>query len=303
MSPDELTSDFRRFALIYHDVRKAIGNPVAIALYVILVEYADGKTRQAFPSRSELANQLGFKKAASVDKYLDILQEVGVVTVMPRYKNKDGARSIEKTEEFSIPTSNLYVVHDRPRVARENGQGWSPNGDGGSPSKRTGGSPQTGTRVVPQNGHELYPHELDPHELDISSPSGDTGGKRRNTYPEAFEEWWQTYPRRRNASKKAAHTQWQKAVKEVDAQRLLELTATYARNPGVSDERYIPHPQKWLKDGRWESIDETNTDSVKQPQPTGIDAWLGFEPTGPQSDIVDAEVIDMKELPGWTGSD
>lgn len=293
MSPDELTSDFRRFALIYHDVRKAIGNPVALALYVILVEYADGKTRQAFPSRSELAGQLGFKKAASVDKYLDILQEVGVVTVMPRYKNKDGVRSLEETEEFSTQTSNLYIVHDRPRG--------SANGDWGGPQKRTGGSPQTGTRGVPQNGHELYPHELDPHRTitPYSPPARDK--RRRNTYPEAFEEWWRTYPRRKNASKKAAHTQWKKAVKEIDAQRLLELTATYARNPGVSDERYIPHPQKWLKDQRWESIDETNTGSVSQPKPSGIEAWLGYDPNAPQSDIVDAEIVDTKELPGWIG--
>ena len=43
---DELTSDFRRFSIIYQDVRKAIKDPVALALYVILVEYADGDTRQ-----------------------------------------------------------------------------------------------------------------------------------------------------------------------------------------------------------------------------------------------------------------
>lgn len=138
-----------------------------------------------------------------------------------------------------------------------------------------------------------------------SPPGGDSrpeaATKTRNRYPDEFEEWWRTYPRRKNASKKAAHTQWAKAVKEVDAQRLLELTASYARNPGVSDERYIPHPQKWLKDQRWESIDETNTGSVSQPKPSGIEAWLGYDPNAPQSDIVDAEIVDTKELPGWIG--
>lgn len=310
MDSGELTNDFRRFSIIYHDVRKAIKNPVALALYVILVEYSDGNTRQAFPSRPELASQLGFKKAASVDKYLDILQDVGVVTVVPRYKNKDGVRSMEQTEEFSIRTSNLYIVHDRPRISRENGGGWSANGDGGSPQTGTGGSPQMGTGGSPSKRTVTIPTKNYTHkELynPLSSPSGGQppkgGGKgKRQPYPDAFEQWWRTYPRRKNASKKAAHTQWAKAVKEIDHQRLLELTAAYARNPGVSDERYIPHPQKWLRDQRWESIDEAET-PTPQPKPSGIAAWLGYDPNAPQptDGVIDAEIIDTKELPSWTG--
>ena len=291
MDSGELTNDFRSFSIIYHDARKAIKNPVALALYVILVEYSDGNTRQAFPSRAELASQLGFKKASSVDKYLDILQDVGVVTVVPRYKNRGGVRSMEQTEEFSIRTSNLYIVHDRPRVPRENGGGWSANGDGGSPQMGTGGSPSKRTVTIPTKNYthkELY--------NPLSSPGGGQppkgGGKgKRQTYPEAFERWWRTYPRRKNASKKAAHTQWRKAVKEIDTQRLLELTAAYARNPGASDERYIPHPQKWLKDQRWESVGETNNyvEAKRVADGTRPEDWLaGYTP--PVNEI-EAEVI------------
>ena len=174
-------------------------------------------------------------------------------------------------------------------------------GTGGSPQMGTGGSPSKRTVTIPTKNYthkELY--------NPLSSPSGGQPPKggdkpKRQPYPDAFEQWWRTYPRRKNASKKAAHTQWAKAVKEIDHQRLLDLTATYARNPGVSDERYIPHPQKWLKDQRWESIDETNTGGVSQPKPSGIAAWLGYDPNAQQSDIVDAEIVDTKELPSWTG--
>src|SRR5699024_12725610 len=113
---DELTSDFRRFSIIYQDVRKAIKDPVALALYVILVEYADGDTRQAFPSRAELARQLGFNRAASVDKYLATLQECGVLTVGPRYKNKDGVRSMERSGEFEMRTSRRHIDNEEPRA-------------------------------------------------------------------------------------------------------------------------------------------------------------------------------------------
>lgn len=154
---------------------------------------------------------------------------------------------------------------------------------------------------TPEGTPEGTPEATTPYR----PPEGDSrpraAAKTRNTYPDAFEQWWRTYPRRKNASKKAAHTQWAKAVKEINHQRLLELTATYARNPGVSDERYIPHPQKWLKDQRWESVEETNTGSVSQPQLSGVNAWLGYDPNAPQSDIVDAEIVDTKELPSWIG--
>lgn len=156
---DELTSDFRRFSIIYQDVRRAIKDPVALALYVILVEYADGDTRQAFPSRAELAKQLGFKKPASIDRYLKTLSEAGVLTIIPRYKNKDGVRSMEKTDEFSEQTSNLYIVHDQaPGVVPKKGRGWSSNGDGGSPQKGTLTIP---TRTKPTGTNKRRPLEHD----------------------------------------------------------------------------------------------------------------------------------------------
>lgn len=290
---DELTSDFRGFSIIYHDVRRAIKNPVALALYVILAEYADGYTRQAFPSRAELAKQLGFKKVDTVDRYLGMLQEDGVLTVMPRYKSKDGARSMERSEEFSMRTSSLYIVHDCVKgVPPKNGEGYPLETGKGTPWKRVGTKP-TGTKPT----GTITPYR--PPEGD-SRPKAAT--KTRNAYPDAFEEWWRTYPRRKNASKKAAHTQWAKAVKNIDPGTLLGLTAAYAANPGVSDPKYIPHPHRWLRDERWEAIDEAET-PTPQPKPSGVAAWLGYDPnaTQPTDGVIDAEIIDTKELPSWTG--
>lgn len=114
------------------------------------------------------------------------------------------------------------------------------------------------------------------HRNISSEASSDLSARRSDArpieYPPAFEDWWKTYPRRRNASKKDAAKQWAEATKTIDPAELLRLTASYAENPGVDDARYIPHPQKWLRDRRWESIDETNSHVNPEPTQQGVTA-------------------------------
>lgn len=105
-----------------------------------------------------------------------------------------------------------------------------------------------------------------------SEPASQVPTKKKPPYPPEFEHWWTTYPRRRNASKKDAAKQWAEATKTIDPAELLRLTASYAENPGVDDARYIPHPQKWLRDRRWESIDETNNHVNPEPTQQGVTA-------------------------------
>lgn len=126
---------------------------------------------------------------------------------------------------------------------------------------------------------------------DISSEtSSDSSARRPDAYPPAFEEWWKIYPRRKNCSKKDAAKQWREATKTINADELLNLTAIYAKTHGVSDPKYFPHPHKWLKDRRWESID----DSDQQPAPSLYtpEGWqrkvLG---TPEEQPVVEAEVL------------
>ena len=200
---DELTSDFRRFSIIYQDVRKAIKDPVALALYVILVEYADGDTRQAFPSRAELAKQLGFNRAASVDKYLATLQECGVLTVVPRYKNKDGVRSMERSEEFSMRTSSLYIVHEKPRgVIRECVQGLYADAYKGGTQARTGTIP-TGTKPTITNKRRPLNDDWRPTADQWSKLKEKHEGKDIDSELEKFRDW--------HIEKKSQYKDWNRA--------------------------------------------------------------------------------------------
>lgn len=128
-----------------------------------------------------------------------------------------------------------------------------------------------------------------------SSPSSDSSARRPDArpseYPPAFEDWWKTYPRRKNCSKKDAAKQWAVATKFITPEQLLELTKTYAANPGTEDTRFIPHPHKWLKDKRWEAIEETDKPTTPHSRftPEAL-AQRAFGGTG-QPDIIEAEVL------------
>ena len=200
---DELTSDFRRFSIIYQDVRKAIKDPVALALYVILVEYADGDTRQAFPSRAELAKQLGFKKADTVDRYLDMLKACGVLTIVPRYKSKDGVRSLERSEAFPMRTSSLYIVHDHARgVPPRGGQGYPLQAGKGTPQERVGTIP-TGTKPTGTNNRRPLNDDWRPTAEQWSKLKEKHEGKDIDSELEKFRDW--------HIEKKSQYKDWNRA--------------------------------------------------------------------------------------------
>lgn len=65
----------------------------------------------------------------------------------------------------------------------------------------------------------------------------------------SFDEFWAIYPKRKG--KGAARKRWEEAVKKVPAPVLLAATRRYADDPNLPDEEFIPWPQKWLREERW----------------------------------------------------
>jgi uncharacterized protein YdaU (DUF1376 family) len=69
-------------------------------------------------------------------------------------------------------------------------------------------------------------------------------------YPEAFEAFWDRYPRKEG--KKAAFRAWQVAKKLVEQASLLAGVERYAKACQGKDPRYVAHPTTWLNQGRWD---------------------------------------------------
>lgn len=200
---------------------------------------------------------------------------------------------------YSIPS---WDDHQKPQ-RRANPKFPAPDDPDSTPDQRFSSNEGTsvslqGTSVSPQGKTPLGTGKGNrerEQEYISSEPSSDSSARRSDArpseYPPAFEDWWKTYPRRRNASKKGAAKQWREATKTIDAEELLRLTAVYADNPGVDDARYIPHPYKWLKDRRWEAIEET--DNPATPHSRFTPEALAQRAFGESSrpDIIDAEVL------------
>lgn len=123
---------------------------------------------------------------------------------------------------------------------------------------------------------------------------------KRATYPPEFDEWWRTYPKHKNGSKKDAYAEWRKATKIINPDELLRLTGEYAANPGVSDVDYCPDAHRWLKGRKWETVAETDHHVVDaKPQHafgTRPEDWLqGFASTA-SDDVLEGEVVSWPEI-------
>lgn len=83
---------------------------------------------------------------------------------------------------------------------------------------------------------------------------------------DAFEQWWQHYPRR--VAKKFAHRVFERLRRsgEVPFEVLLSATQNYARSVVGKDMKYVAHPASWLNAGRWDD-DENALLDVKVSAP------------------------------------
>lgn len=92
-------------------------------------------------------------------------------------------------------------------------------------------------------------------ELAIATPKAPVKAKKprkRNDYPDDFEEFWRTYPR--HEDKKKAFTVWQKALKNgATADEIIAGAARYAKYRAGEPEQYTKHPSTWLNGDCWEN--------------------------------------------------
>jgi hypothetical protein len=67
--------------------------------------------------------------------------------------------------------------------------------------------------------------------------------------PATFDGFWAVYPRR--VGKLAAEKAWDKAIKTVHPDTIIEGAMAYALDPNREPE-FTAHPSTWLNQGRWD---------------------------------------------------
>ena len=90
-------------------------------------------------------------------------------------------------------------------------------------------------------------------ELAIATPAAPVKAKKskkRNDYPDDFEEFWRTYPR--TIEKQPAFNAWKRALKNgATADEIIAGAARYAKYRAGEPERFTKHPATWLNQGLW----------------------------------------------------
>lgn len=229
-SPDEAADEY--FSILPNRLLVASGN--AIKLYLVLTTYLHPGSPTVWPSRKTLAKALGLAKPASIDRYIKELEDLGGITVMPRYR-KDGGQS-----------SSAYRIH-RARKTPER------QGDGGVAQKGHPPVAQKGQLNLDTNVNLEEKTMPDAVERAPGAPEileGQTDALDViDTAETQWAEFWDAYPRK--TAKKAARRAWDKAIKSEDPSKIIAGALAYKLDPN-RDEAYTKYPSGWINEGRWD---------------------------------------------------
>lgn len=263
-------------------------NALAIRLYLVLRQHANAQGT-CFPSRQRLCDLLGVSLptldkardqlvkagAITIRSRKDAKNQWGSSLYVVHWDRQDFyARAIKFFDRGHQETSILTKTHltktsttTNPLVMADDE---SPDAlpDGGSQAPMDGGMGEvpssgdlggsggpdmgSGSNGATMGSRSPSGPQIGPGEGGAPGPTPQDGGKRRRVngaYPDSFERFWRTYPRR--AGKKNALAAWLAAIQEIDPQVILEAAEHYANDPN-REQRFTPHPATWLNQGRWD---------------------------------------------------
>jgi DNA-binding transcriptional regulator PaaX len=125
--------------------------------------------------------------------------------------------------------SSLYTVMTTPpKGSKMSGGGSKMSHEGSNMSTRLDKNVQV-TRTT-----ELEPIELEPH----------------NDIVQAFNEFWEIYPRKQGKGK--AKEAFIKATKVAHVDEVVAGAERYAADPNLPDPKFVPLPATWLNQERWD---------------------------------------------------
>ncbi len=108
-------------------------------------------------------------------------------------------------------------------------------------------------------------------EADVSSSSSiddknEEKKRTKHTYPEAFELWWNAYPKERRTSKHKTLAMWIAAGKRVKVEQdldnvaaadfLLTQVRAFAASPAAADTQFVKEAHRWLSYGSYDDPPE-----------------------------------------------
>lgn len=120
MSKAKINKRNRNIQLDVATVRE-LTNPRALALYAHLWTYARADGR-AYPAIKQLIHDMGVTTRKPVNDAINILKDLGLVEVVPRWISKDRQISNIKTDDHIQQLPNEFVLYKwHNRIIKEKG--------------------------------------------------------------------------------------------------------------------------------------------------------------------------------------
>jgi len=191
-------------------------SPTALKLYVVLARFADYQTGRAFPSRETLADRMGCSEKTVDRAVRELEREECIRAWLPkRYASK-------QYEVFQVdPRGDGMPIDETPMSDDETYM----SGEGTDLSARE----DTDVHLTITNERQPIQREL---------------------INKQFDDFWSLYPRR--TGKQEARRAFEKAVKAVGLDTVMDGARSLAADPNLPPQQYVPNPATWLNQGRWD---------------------------------------------------
>jgi hypothetical protein len=127
-------------------------------------------------------------------------------------------------------------------------------------------------RAADRNGAVTPTVTNAPIEEEASLDQDSLPAPERGNASDAFDEFWQAFPKRDGDNPKApARAEWGKAIAGgADPQRVIAAAKAYAAATAGRERKYVASAARWLSERRWQS--DTPQQSTSTPAPLGV--WI-----------------------------
>jgi hypothetical protein len=212
----KVNSQIGPFSLVPEWVIERDLSPTGLKLYVVLARFADWQTGEAFPARETLADRMSCSPK-TVDRAVKELVDAECIRSwqISRYASK-------RYQVFQVDPRSQFEPFDETDLTPD---GTDLTGDGTNMSGRE----DTDVQLTRTNERESI---------------------NKNQLTKEFDIFWSIYPRR--TGKQAAKASFEKAVKAVGLDKVMDGVRALANDPNLPAEQFIPNPATWLNQGRWD---------------------------------------------------
>ena len=229
-------------------------DPVSLLVLYALADRASDDGSAAYPSQEWIATRARCS-VRTVRRKLTELEAAGLI----RKGNPHYVEHIRKDRRPMVWNLNLQAAttgHRDPGGQNDRADTQHPTGGHTVHHDRTETAPRADTamsykpsRTTLNPKEPIYDQNQHTHQQKTTPTPPPQNEKEK--YPQQFETWWKTYPRK--VAKPKALTAWKSALKRTDEQTLTEATQAFAQHhkQARTETRFIPHATTWLNRDGW----------------------------------------------------